>query len=343
MILISVIIPVYNAAIHLEDCIKSLLAQTLQSCEFIFVNDGSKDESQSIIENYQKLDDRILLINQENQGVSVARNNGLEIATGIYIGFVDADDYIANDYYYKMHEIAEKSNLDIVISTYYKIIGNNKITVNSIFEENKIFDSNFIKKNIIPFYIGNDTLNAIWNKLYKRCLIDNNQIKFPKNVALGEDGWFNMLCFKNANSVMFMNFMGYYYIETSGSATRNFNDNKYFIRIIEDYNQDYNLFQNEFLSIDEIQELKINKLLKKILALLHEFYNPKNKLNSYQRKLFINEILNHLLVIKIFSSFNKKVFLQKSKYETLLLLSIKYKIKFLIRLIIAYSNYRNPK
>ena len=101
MIKLSVVIPVYNAEKHLKACIESLLSQTLAGLEFIFVNDGSQDNSPEIIASYQATDSRITLINQSNQGVSVARNNGIAVAQGEYIGFVDADDTIASDFFEK--------------------------------------------------------------------------------------------------------------------------------------------------------------------------------------------------------------------------------------------------
>src|SRR6476646_4070363 len=94
---VSVIIPVYNAGKYITRCIESLLNQTLQECEFIFINDGSIDDSREIIEGYKQVDDRIILINQVNQGVSIARNKGLYLAAGEYVGFVDADDCIEKD------------------------------------------------------------------------------------------------------------------------------------------------------------------------------------------------------------------------------------------------------
>jgi glycosyltransferase involved in cell wall biosynthesis len=90
--LISIIVPVYNTANYLDECVTSLLQQTYSNCEFIFINDGSTDGSLSILEKYQATDARIIVINQENQGVSVARNQGLSIVKGTYIGFVDSDD-----------------------------------------------------------------------------------------------------------------------------------------------------------------------------------------------------------------------------------------------------------
>src|SRR3954470_7921673 len=96
---VSVVIPVYNAEKYITECIESLLNQTLKQCEFIFVNDGSSDNSSQIINEFKKKDNRIILINQENQGVSIARNNGLKAASGEYVGFVDADDYIDCEMY----------------------------------------------------------------------------------------------------------------------------------------------------------------------------------------------------------------------------------------------------
>ena len=115
---ISVVIPVYNAEEYIIECIESLLGQTLKECEFIFVNDGSNDGSQQIIERYKLLDSRIKLINQENQGVSCARNNGLKIALGEYIGFVDADDFIEEEMYEVLYDSIKSDNSDSVISNY---------------------------------------------------------------------------------------------------------------------------------------------------------------------------------------------------------------------------------
>ena len=133
MIKLSVVIPVYNAEKHLKACIESLLSQTLAGLEFIFVNDGSQDNSPQIIASYQATDSRITLINQSNQGVSVARNNGIAVAQGEYIGFVDADDTIASDFFEKHYSIAVQHQLDIVVSNFKKEQGNHVITVNLSF------------------------------------------------------------------------------------------------------------------------------------------------------------------------------------------------------------------
>src|SRR6478672_3771212 len=271
MVLVSVIVPVYNAEKHLRNCIESLLAQTLQSCEFLFINDGSTDSSQDIIEDFQKTDNRIILINQQNKGVSAARNSGLQIAKGDYIGFVDADDTVLPDYFQTLLEIAQKGNVAIVISR-YRIHQNGKSTVsNTIFPENKVLYSDFIQKEIIPHFIQTENLNAIWNKLFKRELIQKSNIVFPIGVALGEDGWFNIHAFQKAAAVYFSDYTGYNYFEIEGSATKDFKTKPYFERILEEYQYNYSAFENAGLSAQTIAKFKAEKCINKTVSLLHEY------------------------------------------------------------------------
>ena len=98
MPLISLVVPVYNCEKYVGECIESILSQDYSNIELILVNDGSKDNSKNVIEDYSKKDKRIKIINQENSGVSSARNNGMKISKGKYIGFIDADDYVEKDY-----------------------------------------------------------------------------------------------------------------------------------------------------------------------------------------------------------------------------------------------------
>lgn len=110
---VSIIVPVYNTEAYLERCLKSLVNQTLKDIEIICIDDGSKDNSVAILKKYSQLDKRIKIIEQENLGVSVARNNGLKLATGEYIGFVDSNDWIDLDFYEKLYNAAKKYDADI--------------------------------------------------------------------------------------------------------------------------------------------------------------------------------------------------------------------------------------
>lgn len=116
---ISVIIPVYNVERYLETCLDSVINQTYQNLEIIIINDGSTDSSLEICKKYEKLDKRIILIDQKNKGLSGARNFGIKKATGDYIHFLDSDDYINLNYYEKMIEALGNTNADIVLGGFY--------------------------------------------------------------------------------------------------------------------------------------------------------------------------------------------------------------------------------
>jgi len=129
---ISIIIPVYNCENYIEDCIKSLLLQKKISTEIIFINDGSTDNSKSIIEKYKKQYDNIVLINQENQGAATARNRGIEIASGTYILFVDADDIVIEDSLCQLLHDANKDYIEILQLTNYINYNNSQRKIRKI-------------------------------------------------------------------------------------------------------------------------------------------------------------------------------------------------------------------
>jgi len=343
MVTVSVIIPVYNAAQFLERCINSLVSQTLASCEFIFVNDGSTDSSRTILEQFQQKEARIKLIHQENKGVSAARNAGLKVAQGAYIGFVDADDYVENNFFDTLYQTAEKYQLDITVCNYFSSQDGKAFTSKSPFKEHAVYESETIKKDILPYFISHENMNSIWNKLYRTSLINDNAIVFPNGVALGEDGWFNSFCFVKATKVYFLLYAGYHYIDVSGSATRNIVGATYFQRIEQEFENDYSHLKNEFLDAAEIQYLKAYKYISKVVSLLHGYHNPQHKIDDATRKKMVSELLNSKKTVKIFKGYYKVVLLQKSKYEKVVLFAIKHKLPVLISLVIAYSNLRNKR
>ena len=120
--LVSIILPVYNAQSHLARCLSSICAQTYQNLEIIVLNDGSKDQSLPVCEEFRKKDPRIILVDKANSGVSDTRNLGLKLATGEYIQFVDSDDYIDPDYTGHLVAAAEEHHADLVIAPYKMVI-----------------------------------------------------------------------------------------------------------------------------------------------------------------------------------------------------------------------------
>ncbi len=180
--LISVIIPIYNVEKYLQRCLDSVLVQTLSNIEIICVNDGATDNSASILCEFAKKDSRIKIINQENQGLSVARNNGFAVALGTYIYFLDSDDFIHPQLFEITYNLASKENADIVAFDFIKCRDfSKKYSYKKYDDISKIgckittqnFD--FFKKKgsfkIVP---------SVWSKLFKKSIIKD--LSFIPNV-----------------------------------------------------------------------------------------------------------------------------------------------------------------
>lgn len=341
MIAISVLIPVYNAEKHLESCIRSLILQTLSSCEFIFINDGSKDGSQAIIEEFQKNDSRIVIINQENQGVSVARNVGLQVAKGKYIGFVDADDSIAPDYFQHLYQCAESNQVAIVVSNHQTQFEDTLIIEKPLFQTEVVFSKNDIQNQIIPYFIREDNMNPVWNKLYLKSLIDFNAIVFPKGVVVGEDGVFNIQAFNQSPSVFFTNHNGYFYREVSSSATRDVNNKDYFKIALNQFQFDYKKQYAITLEEEIIVRLKSIRLVHTTLSLTNIYINSNHSFSFKYR--YVNNMMHNKLVQRALRDNWFEISLNKGNYQKFILYCIKVKSFFLLYTATKYSNFRNNK
>ena len=145
---VSVVVPVYNSELYLKQCIDSLLDQTLKDIEIICVNDGSTDESFNILSDYANKDNRIIVVNQKNTGLSGARNAGMKIATGDYLTFVDSDDWIDLDMLELLYKRANEEYYDIVMCTYVKEFGDHKSNV-SIYDTEGKKDINYVLRRLV--------------------------------------------------------------------------------------------------------------------------------------------------------------------------------------------------
>lgn len=213
---ISVIIPVYNCELYIERCLESLLNQTLQDLEIILVDDGSKDNSLKVISKFS--DSRIKQISQENQGQSKARNAGLDIATGEFIGFVDADDWVDLDFYEKLYNAAVNNDSDIAMADFVRK-GPNKHKLRLNLKEEKVYDS--IEDKI---KIANALKEGcIWNKIYKREIL--NGLRFNEGMYF-EDGPFTLRALFNANKLVTVADTFYYYYVNHKSTVKTMNSKK---------------------------------------------------------------------------------------------------------------------
>ena len=337
--LISVIIPVYNAEKYLEECIKSLLSQSLYDCQFIFVNDGSNDNSVDIIRSYIKKDKRITLINQKNQGVSEARNTGILNAKGEYIGFVDSDDYVDSDMYKVLYKDIKNEKCEVLISNFEEELNGNKYVRRYSLKENQVLDKTYIQNNIVSFFIKDDSLNTVCNKLYKKSIIDEYNIRFPKGLPLGEDGIFNMIYFSKCNSCKYIDYTGYHYREVHGSATRNLHKHDYFQRELDVYNFDLEKLIDIPQNIN-IKSLKSIKLINNIKSNIYIYFDKNQDQSIFYKCKYIKRIVNKKEIKEALEIYLSNVNIT-GRYEKLFLFCMKNKLTILLYILCIYSKIRN--
>lgn len=215
MAVISVIIPVYNSKSYLDCCLESVISQTFKDLEIIIVNDGSSDGSKEICEKYAKKDSRIKLINQENQGVSAARNKGLDVAQGEYIGFLDSDDFIKHDMYEKLYKLITENKADISVCAVEEIdaYGEKKISNKDSKYKTFIFDT---KEAVECILSGKFLTMYSVNKLYRRELFENIRYKIG---VIYEDTILSTQIFAKSKKVVYNSQVLYYYVRNPDSIT----------------------------------------------------------------------------------------------------------------------------
>lgn len=206
--LISVIVPIYNVEKYLERCVNSILNQTYKNIEIILVDDGSPDKCPQICDKCKNIDSRVKVIHKENGGLSDARNYGLSIAKGKYISFVDSDDYIHEETYEKMIKVLELQNADIVCCGINHVYDNK---IESINIEQRIYDD---ESAIEALIMGKNLNQTVWNKIYKRNIIDN--ILFEKG-KINEDDFWTYKVFSNSKKIITLDECLYYYVHRESS------------------------------------------------------------------------------------------------------------------------------
>lgn len=213
IIKVSIIIPVYKAEKNISRCIDSILKQSYENLEVILIDDGSPDDSGKICDKYSEIDKRIKVIHKKNGGVSSARNAGLKIATGDYIGFVDADDYIEADMYSHLIDLIQKSNADLVICGYFIEY------LTGVIKESNIIDKHLLNtEETLDFVLTNLNMGSIWNKIYKREIIYDKNVIFDESITIGEDLLFLCMAISNCNRVVYDFSPKYHYLMNIESA-----------------------------------------------------------------------------------------------------------------------------
>lgn len=212
---VSVVIPVYNAGKYLKRCVESLMRQSFTDFEVLLVDDGSADDSGEICDYYASRDERVKIFHKVNEGVSAARNFGLDRVKGDWVTFVDADDEILPSYLSKLLSLIDTETSMIV--TNYIVEEKERIADNQIvFEEGTLTAEQYLVK----FFYNDNVRNEVWGRLYNRH--DIGSLRFNTTIAIGEDLFFNLeYCLQNKNKkVKFRSFADYIYRVVSNSAMR---------------------------------------------------------------------------------------------------------------------------
>ena len=321
---ISVIIPVYGVEKYIDKCLNSLVKQSLKEIEIIVVNDGTKDNSQEIIDKYvKKYPDKVKSFIKENGGQGSARNYGLEKANGEYIGYVDGDDFIEKDMYKKLYNKAKELNYDIVVCGNYNVSEDYKTRNIDVFINNYNTDL----ENILFGKM------AVWNKIYKKDILINNKLEFKQKVWY-EDLAFTLKAIINSNSYAFVDEPLYDYLIREGSTMNNSNVKRN-LEILEAFDdillyikqnkkEEY-LNKIEFLAIDHIYISAIVRVLRakadnnikketidRLINYMSENF-PNYKRNEYISTLSKNrKIIYNLINMKLYGII-KLIFITKGR------------------------------
>lgn len=322
--LITVIVPIYNSEQYLERCLNSILNQTYSNLEIILVNDGSKDSSRKICEDFQSRDKRVVLINTENNGPAKARNLGLEKSTGKYISFVDADDYIEIDMIETLYNTLKEKNVDMVRAS-YDIINNNKILSNNEKIANKFYD----KANINEFIqdiISENVKSFVWLLLIKKEFIKD---KFSEEIFIYEDTNFYLTILSNINTLYVFSKIVYHYEVNLNSVSRNVEKISQNIDsllksslIFEKNLKKCKLANSKNLSI--IHTRIINSIINYYYHLYKESNNIKEIIDMY------NNLKKNQVFINLLKNYDKRVLSKKEKVFNDSLLNEKYLLFYLL-------------
>lgn len=327
--MISVIVPVYNVKDYLEQCIQSIVSQTYSQFECILVDDGSNDGSGEICDSWQQKDSRIIVVHQENQGVSAARNRGIVEAHGEYIAFIDSDDWVEEDYLMSLFIPMNEDICDLsvvgIISDY-----NNGISIKSVGPIGKINISSQNSNEFVKLE-KRFLLFGPYVKLYKKSIIDQYNIKFNPKFSFGEDLLFNYEYLNYVTNIYVIDKANYHYrILNSTNLANKFNINIFEINyfqwsILKKFHiekQIYNVQAREFLytrlwgiiydSIFLIQKHKKEYSIKTI-------YNQVNKILSIPEIKDQEFIFNKFICAK----WLRKLIINRQKLVLAILLRIK--------------------
>lgn len=298
---LSIIVPIYNVGLYLNECVESLLMQSYSNIEIILVNDGSSDNCGVLCDNLALANPSIKVIHQENKGLPHARNAGLNMATGDYVGFIDSDDYISKDMYRTMIERLEATESDMVVCNFQTF---NKFSNNPFQERYKDEVILFDESDTLKFY--QCALDSSCNKVYRGNIIKDSELWFEdKSIVAQEDYWFLVRYCSHISKIATISEPYYHYRERKSSISKSRSDEDivlrclHFMEISRDYIkkcgreigsfQEHLLLNLMFASINNIPDARVNRIYDVVMSFqtvdnFESAVNNKLKMKSDSRK-----------------------------------------------------------
>ena len=303
--MVSIIIPVYNVSKYLRACLDSVINQTYKDLEIICINDGSTDDSLEILKEYSSKDNRIIIIDKKNAGVSAARNDGIEKSSGEYLFCIDSDDYIDNDFIEVFYNNAKKNDSDLVVlSTFWNL----DKRVNKDYHSALPTCSMFIRKSILDTY---------------------KYLRYPLNVQPGEDGIFSHELLMYTKNVSFEYTTNYHYVKRPGQDSQRavkepkilLNAIPKWFELLEDFYTKYNFWETKSLSFAKYIEGEAflafrtkNFTVDDERTIFNILKNTLNKAVKYINKEDYNKYFSKEFIVLIESNTIKEYY-SKIKYK----------------------------
>ncbi|RKD91998.1 glycosyltransferase [Mangrovibacterium diazotrophicum] len=288
---LSIIIPVYNVEEHIRKCVDSIVVNKSSAIEIILVDDGSSDKSGAICDQIAETDSRVTVIHKKNGGVSKARNTGLAVTKGKYIGFVDSDDYVTENYVDSLIELLNTESPDIIQFGVERVSTRNAYTICP--EKSRLY------QNSNNYILKEHYSHGVWSYAFKAELIEKNKIRFPEDIPFSEDQAFIARCFLKSHSIKAINRCLYYYIDRFNSAV---NSNKKHERAYCNL-----LVFNDLLRFHKDNELNATAFSRSILKNLFFDYFLYLKRFNILKKEFIKEDLNVIVNSDYLKTFSRKL------------------------------------
>jgi glycosyltransferase involved in cell wall biosynthesis len=338
---LSIIVPIYKVEQYLHQCIDSILAQTFLDYELILVNDGSPDNCPQICDEYAKLNNRIKVIHKENGGLVSARKAGLKEARGVYVGYVDSDDWIEENMFELLCRAAMEYKTDIVLCDVLHSYPDREIKSNQIIAPG-YYDKNKLVNKVYPIMLYSGVFYkfglypAVWNKIFKKDILEKNQYNVNDIIQMGEDAACTYPCLLDANSIFVLeNKYLYHYRQTESSMTRKY-DEKYLERVVVLNNVLVENLENK-KKVYDLSEQLYYYLTFLIIGALNNEFSKQNTKNDSEKRNFVKKMLSNIDIVKALNMVSigkiplkSKVYISLLRKKQVYLIYILYKIQTLL-------------